>query len=211
MPALSLGDLTACCSKEIIHRAGLLCQVFISEQSLLSSCSGSHLLRLMESFPHPKALRPPRLLAASSSELNNHAPSERPQIHGGETPFSFPSAAAQGPFARSICMHRACTQRAGCWSRLPARCPWDARSPPSFAKGSLLLPFISRQLGGVEVCRDTQAPGGFWRGPEREGGPVACRCKEASMQSHRVKARGVVASLLCEQFTYTYVFKWRGA
>lgn len=54
MPALSLGDLTACCSKEIIHRAGLLCQVFISEQSLLSSCSGSHLLRLMESFPHQK-------------------------------------------------------------------------------------------------------------------------------------------------------------
>lgn len=56
----------------------------------------------------PKALRPPRLLTGSSSELNNHAPSETPQIHCGEMPFSFPVAAARGPLlAPSACTTRA--------------------------------------------------------------------------------------------------------
>lgn len=190
MPALSLGDLTACCSKEIIHRAGLLCQVFISEQSLLSSCSGSHLLRLMESFPHPKALRPPRLLAASSSELNNHAPSERPQIHGGETPFPFPSAAARGPLlAPSACTARAHSEPgAGAGSQHDAPGMHDLLLPLQRARCCC---FLSAGSGAVWRCAGTPKHlGDFGGDQEEKGGPVACRCKETSVQSHRVKVRG---------------------
>lgn len=185
MPALSLGDLTACCSKEIIHRAGLLCQVFISEQSLLSSCSGSHLLRLMESFPHPKALRPPRLLSASSSELNNHAPSERPQIHGGETPFSFPSAAARGPLlAPSACTARAHSEPgAGAGSQHDAPGMHDLLLPLQRARCCC---FLSAGSWAVWRCAGTPKHLGDFGGDQKEKGVQL----PAGVKKHQCKAIG---------------------
>lgn len=96
----------------------------------------------------PKTLRPPRLLAASSSELNNHAPSERPQIHRRETPFSFPAAAAQGPsLAPSACTARAHVYAA---SRVLERAPGTVPlgCPISFVCKGLVAAAFHQQASG---------------------------------------------------------------
>lgn len=133
----------------------------------------------------PKALRPPRLLAASSSELNNHAPSERPQIHGGETPFPFPAAAAQGPLlAPSACTARAHSEPgAGAGSQHDAPGMHDLLLPLQRARCCCLS---SAGSEAVWRCAGTPKHLGDFGGDQEEKGVRL----PAGVKKHQCKAIG---------------------